>query len=290
MRLRRILVLLSVLLIALQSCNMPLGKQQSGQPDLAATITAQAAALQNAASTATPGSVPVTGATPAGVQVSVTSVTNCRTGPSSIYDLVITVNPGPSYQVIGKNTSTGYWIINNPAGGTCWLWGQYAVVTGDSSGLPEYPAPPPPPQASNPKPTKTPKPAQPTDTPSSGGGTSFPIFPVFPVKPPIIVLIPPSAPTNLAQSRTCDEYIDVFTPKWKEQVSLTWTASSGQSGYHIYKGGAVVSNIPQNSTSYNITLNYDTGTGGALYDTFGVQAYNAAGTSSTASLDVPRCP
>ena len=30
----------------------------------------------------------------------------------------------------------------NPAGGTCWLWGQYAVVSGNTATLPEYTPPP----------------------------------------------------------------------------------------------------------------------------------------------------
>ncbi len=283
MRAKRFIVACSILLLAALACNLP-GSQSANQPDLAATITAQALTLQAT------GSTPVTAATgtPSGAQASVTSATNCRTGPSAAYDLVLTVNPGQTYQVIGKNSSTNYWIVTNPAGGSCWLWGQNAQVTGDTASLPEYPAPPAP-QANNPpKPTKTPKPNNPTATATkaSGGGN---IFPVLTFRPKPILLLP-SAPGNLTQNRSCSEYFQGITPMWAEAATLTWQASAGQTGYRIYKGGVAISTIPATATSYHITLNYQTGTGGALYDTFGVEAYNTAGASQRPSIDVPRCP
>jgi hypothetical protein len=75
--------------------------------------------------------------------VSVSENTNCRTGPGVVYDLVGALVIGEQAVVVGKYTAGNYWIINNPNGsGTCWLWGQYATVTGNTVGLPEY-APPP---------------------------------------------------------------------------------------------------------------------------------------------------
>lgn len=69
------------------------------------------------------------------------------------YDLLWTMQPGQTAEVIGKHTPTGYWIIKYP-GGQCWLWGQYATVSGNVGFLPEYPQPP----------TPTPsKPAAPTN-------------------------------------------------------------------------------------------------------------------------------
>lgn len=73
-------------------------------------------------------------------EVRVSSATNCRTGPSVDYDLLWTMQPQAVAEVVGKHTPTGYWIIKYP-GGQCWLWGQYALVSGNISGLPEYPQP-----------------------------------------------------------------------------------------------------------------------------------------------------
>ena len=65
-------------------------------------------------------------------------------GPGIAYNGVGVLVIGKSAQVVGKNSSApNYWVINNPNGsGTCWLWGQYATITGDTSGLQEYTIPP----------------------------------------------------------------------------------------------------------------------------------------------------
>jgi hypothetical protein len=50
---------------------------------------------------------------------------------------------GESAEVVGRNTEWTYWVIRNPdkSGGTCWLWGQYATLSGDTSGVPVYSTP-----------------------------------------------------------------------------------------------------------------------------------------------------
>jgi uncharacterized protein YgiM (DUF1202 family) len=101
--------------------------------------------------------------------VTVSVNTNCRTGPGVIYDLVGGLLVGEEAVVVGKFTLTNYWIINNPdSSGTCWLWGQYATVTGNTAGLPEYAQPPTPTPTFTPTPSATPTSSNtptPTDTP-----------------------------------------------------------------------------------------------------------------------------
>ena len=118
----------AAMLILLQACNFP-------RP----TPTAQAG-------------IPVTGstATPSQTVLSVRSMANCRTGPGSAYDRVFSLQPGSNYLVIGRYISGNFWIIANPAGGACWVSGKKAVVSGDISRLPVYPAPA--------KPTSVPRP------------------------------------------------------------------------------------------------------------------------------------
>jgi len=159
MKSRRIIVALNAIVVAALACTIGQmrGSDQSdaAEPDLAATITAQALTLQ--APTQTPGPptetpTPAASSTPTIPQVSVSSATNCRTGPSVAYDLLWTMQPGQTAEVVGKHTPSGYWIIKYP-NGQCWLWGQYATVSGNIGPLPEYPQPP----------TPTPsKPAAPT--------------------------------------------------------------------------------------------------------------------------------
>lgn len=276
MQTKRVLIGISLLLAAALACNLQ-GPSAVPSPDLAGTITSQAMTLS------APGGTPSPLAKASGPEVSVSSVTNCRTGPSTAYDLVLVVNPGQAYEVVGKDTADNYWIIKDPLGGSCWLWGQYASVSGDTSSLPEVP-PPPVPTA---KFTRTPKPKPTaTNTQAATGGIT--------IVPPIVILLPPAAPTNFVATRnSCQGGIatDGFTPIWIEAVTLSWKDNAtNEGGYDIFKGGAKISNIPANSTQFNITMRYNQGTGGALYTTFGVAAYNMAGTSSEPTYDVPNCP
>jgi hypothetical protein len=270
MNISRVLLASNVLLMGILACTMP-GAQAS---DLAVTITAQALLLQGPSGTPAPPTTPAAAVTDTSSvpQVSVTSVTNCRTGPSTAYDLVFSANPGPAYQIVGKNTPNNYWIIDNPTGGTCWLWGQYAVLSGNTGGLPEY-APPPTPTA---KFTRTPKP---TFTPTT---FSLPTF---------ILLLPPPAPGSLSDTRDCAGAFHGVIPIWVESVTLTWQDNANnEDGYRVYKNGSALPPLPANSTTYKIELRYQQGTGGALFDNFGVEAFNGAGASARPSVDVPTCP
>ena len=145
---RRVSIALTALLIGILACNLPGGAAtETPTPtgeDLVATITAQAGTLEAPSATPAPPTETPTITptfTPSVPMVSVSSATNCRTGNASFFDWLYTMNPGDTAEVVGKNTASGYWIIKYP-GGQCWLWGQYATVTGDTSGLPEFPAPP----------------------------------------------------------------------------------------------------------------------------------------------------
>lgn len=78
-----------------------------------------------------------------GVTVTVSQNTNCREGPSQEFNDVGSLAPGQTAEVVGKDTVNNYWIIklpSNPAV-TCWLWGQYATVTGDTSQVANVPTP-----------------------------------------------------------------------------------------------------------------------------------------------------
>ncbi len=75
--------------------------------------------------------------------VTVSVDTNCRTGPGANFDYLSALLVGEQAEVVGRYTSAnpGYWIIKKDTV-TCWLWGKYATVEGDTSGLPEIVPPP----------------------------------------------------------------------------------------------------------------------------------------------------
>lgn len=88
--------------------------------------------------------------TPSIPMVSVSADTYCRAGPGSPYDILSTLEVGKTAQVVGRSLDGSSWIIQNPANPatTCWLWAQYATVTGNWQSLPIVnPPPTPTPQA-----------------------------------------------------------------------------------------------------------------------------------------------
>jgi len=88
-------------------------------------------------------------ATPSVPMAEVSVATNCRTGPGRIYDWVSVLDVGQQVEVVARNAPGTYWVVKNPGGaGTCWLWGNYATVSGPTAVLPVWAAPP----------TPTPKP------------------------------------------------------------------------------------------------------------------------------------
>lgn len=138
----RIPLALSTFLSAALACTIGQVAPTGLQPPASATPQgANPQVLTDTPGPPTNTPTPTLTGTPTVPQVSVSSATNCRTGNSVGFDLLWTMQPGATAEVVGKHTPTGYWIIKYP-GGLCWLWGQYATVIGNVAALPEYPEPP----------------------------------------------------------------------------------------------------------------------------------------------------
>jgi hypothetical protein len=177
---KSIVFMFIVLILAALACNLP-SSQPAVAPlptdssvDVDAALTSAAftlTALHNQSTEAsqppaqpefTPTITVTHTITPSGTSsvpmVSVSLDTNCRTGPGVIYDYLTALLVGEKVEVVGKYTTVtpNYWVIKKDSY-TCWLWGKYATVEGDISGLPEMVPPP------SPTPTSTP-----TNTPIVG--------------------------------------------------------------------------------------------------------------------------
>ncbi len=101
--------------------------------------------------------------TPLVPQISVSVATNCRSGPGKVYPLMGGLPQGVVVQVFGRDPSGNYWYIRNPdrPNRFCWVWGEYATVTGNISLVPILTPPPTPTATLTPTATATftPKPA-----------------------------------------------------------------------------------------------------------------------------------
>lgn len=266
---KRNLFLSILLIIVLSACNLPSGGDNAGNSnsteapinDLALTVTAQALLLNQVTNTpeftATPQftATPEFTATPSVPQVSVTTNTNCRTGPGVVYDLLGGLNIGQTAEVVGKSSSTGYWIIKLPGSNTiCWLFPQHATVSGNTSNLPEYPVPATPTPSNTPTPTAT------------------------------ATLAPPAAVTNVAVAKVC---IPQALPNYVYSGTLSWTdESNNEDGFNIYYNGGLFHSTAANVTSYVLPpLPFPAG----VPQTWGVEAFNAAG-KATIKAVLFTCP
>ena len=305
-RMKSNFIILLVAALALQACNLPTvavvpQPQEAGEdPSLLQTITAQALILEQAGQTATPTAAqnqvvvvvtatadgaasatpdaalppaPANAAPPSGAPtLTVSTATNCRTGPGQAYASIFGLPVGQTAEVVGKNTSTNYWIIKIPNGaGTCWLWGQYATVTGDTSTLPTVAIPP------TPTPTITPTPK-------------------VTVTPTATTALAPAAPSNTnAVLLTCvtNNFTQTLT------VAVTWADNSNnESGFNIYAnanfadGSSVdqlLTSVGPNTTSYTVTAT----TVSKSPSIIKVEAFNSAGSSARAPaspLNLSSCP
>ncbi|MCX6039205.1 MAG: hypothetical protein NTW99_15240 [Chloroflexi bacterium] len=162
----------SVFLMLVSACNMPGGPAvvsgtnqdstaaiQTRAAEIVASTAAVQTALANAvastltamatntpAFTFTPSLTPTPTftLTPEVPMVSVSVQTNCRSGPGPAYDILGLVNVGQNAEVVGRNASSDTWVIKLPSNPaiTCWLWGYYATVVGNTAGLPIVTPPP----------------------------------------------------------------------------------------------------------------------------------------------------
>ena len=155
---KRLIAISSILLFTL-ACNMstsapatqvPLEVKPEIMTAVEETLRAGGLSLATPIYTYTPSVTPpptstpfpTSTPTPSIPMVSVSVDTSCRSGPGQAYAYLGVLRVGETAQVVGKHSSTGYWIIVNPAGfGDCWLWGQQATVNGSTDHLMEYAQP-----------------------------------------------------------------------------------------------------------------------------------------------------
>jgi hypothetical protein len=110
-------------------------------PTITQTSTPEAPTLTP---TATLSPMPLFTSTPSVPMISVSKDTNCRVGPGQAYDRVGALMVGEVAEVVGSDPTTRYWYIQNPdqANGYCWVWTEYATLSGNVSALPVFTPPP----------------------------------------------------------------------------------------------------------------------------------------------------
>lgn len=260
---KKIFIVGLILILGLSACNLPSQEPGTGTPETEIAETATALALtfiaqsSQPAATELPSSTPFPTDTPTitptytpTVPMARVSVdTNCRTGPGIIYDRVGGLLVGEEAVVIGKYTIDNYWIINNPdSSGTCWLWGQYATISGNTAGLPEYTPPP------TPTPTFT-------STPS-----------------------PPTAPVNISVSKACTPLV---VPQYLLAAIISWEdKSNDETGFRVYRDGVLLTTVNPNVTTLNDSLPINMGVA-LTYSVEAVNATGASASITATAVTCP---
>ena len=105
-------------------------------------MTATPTPSQTPTATNTPTLTPTVTDTPTPLppMASVLLATNCRTGPSAAYAMVVALQPGQVAEVLAHSTVGDFWYVANPdqSDEYCWLWGEHASIAGEVSTLPEF--------------------------------------------------------------------------------------------------------------------------------------------------------
>lgn len=151
-----------ILVLLISGCNLPNSNPDLSVEEWVATYQQQTADALNGGESATDSGAVTAATVTQTVQptmtltqtltlapteskpmVSVSVDTNCRTGPGKIYDWIGALLVGEEAEVVGKSSDGQYWVVKNPdKAGECWLWANYASVTGPTTGLAEYTPPP----------------------------------------------------------------------------------------------------------------------------------------------------
>ncbi len=141
--------LLPIFLCTLMAaCNFPASGDDSSLNDQAGTAVALTMAA-NPTNTHEESLAPISTSTITGTpkatitptysvpMLNVIENTNCRSGPGQSFDILITIQAGKSYEIVGKHESENYWVINvDGLDSPCWIWGEFSSATGSHGTVP----------------------------------------------------------------------------------------------------------------------------------------------------------
>lgn len=137
---------LIILIFAVFAYNIPVegaSLQVDARTDAASTLSAMITPQSTGTALPTPTVVPPSStstsqptATSAPIyavpMLTLLDATNCRSGPGVSYEIIVTYPMGQALEIIGRFEPGNFWLVksgDSPTG-NCWLWGEYADVTG----------------------------------------------------------------------------------------------------------------------------------------------------------------
>ncbi len=98
------------------------------------------------------------------------------------------------------------------------------------------------------------------------------------ITPPATALALPARPGSISYTYSCDTASLTTVMSWAD-------TADNETGYHVYRQGTQIADLPANSSAYTDTTAYTPGT----QVTYAVEAYNGAGASPQRSITF-HCP
>lgn len=135
----KVLTLMLALALALSACNLPQATPTEG-PVLFTATSALPSATLPPTNTPPPTDTPLPTLTFTPSVPTVTTLdkpVNCRLGPSTAWLAISALNLGQVSQIVGKNSDTSWWLIQDPLspGRNCWVAASVTVASGNLAGL-----------------------------------------------------------------------------------------------------------------------------------------------------------
>ncbi|MDX9993048.1 MAG: SH3 domain-containing protein [Anaerolineales bacterium] len=154
---RKLRFLLFAVLLATSACNLPQSPPATSAADesgLAATVAAQVTEALYKTATPVPSQTPLPPTATASATATITPTysppilkinenSNCRSGPGESYAVLVVLKAGQSVDIVGRGPQDNYWVVKIPGRTeTCWVWGEFATVSGSAQTLAEITPPP----------------------------------------------------------------------------------------------------------------------------------------------------
>lgn len=119
------------LILSILACNMPGTSTDDSQAQPSPGVTFVVVVDNTATSTATQTPIPETPTEQTPPLLTLTMNTNCRLGPSTLYNIVDQIASGKELPVIGRNEDNTWWQVVNDTGRECWVFSENATPNQD---------------------------------------------------------------------------------------------------------------------------------------------------------------
>ncbi len=144
---REISFALVFLILSILACNIPSASREntdsgdtSSEPSPNVTYVVVVEDTATSLPTETP--IPVTPTPQTPPKLTLTKNSNCRYGPSTLYNIVDQIASGKELSVIGRSEDNEWWQVVNATGRECWVVAENATPNQDFSTLTIGNAPP----------------------------------------------------------------------------------------------------------------------------------------------------